>query len=67
MKEKKFNQMEYKNNWRKEHTKQFTAELKIDEYEELTELLNKNNLTKVSFVRKAMKLLNEDSTKFIDE
>ena len=54
---KKFNQKEYINNYKKEHKRQFKADLKIDEKEELDELLEKANLTKIQFIRNAKKEL----------
>lgn len=61
-----FNKNEYINAWKKEHKKQFKVELNIEEYEKLTKLLNKNNLTKVGFIRKSMKILEKDNTQFLD-
>ena len=54
---KKFNQKEYIINYRKAHKKQFTVDLNIDEYNDLCLLLEQNNLTKVQFVRNALKEL----------
>lgn len=56
-----FNQTKYINEWQKENKKQFRIDLNKTEFERAEELLKKNNLTKVGFVRLALKKL-EDGT-----
>lgn len=51
---KEFNQKKYIQEYIKEHKKQFKVDLNIDEYNELKELLKKNNLSNVQFVRNAI-------------
>lgn len=50
----KFNKKDYDNNYRKIHYKQFKADLKLEEFKELEELLKKYNLTKIQFLRNAI-------------
>ena len=52
-----FNQNKYIQEYIKQHKKQFKVDLNIDEYQELKELLKKNNLSNVQFVRDAMQNL----------
>ena len=56
-----FNQTKYINEWQRENKKQFRVDLNKLEFERAEELLKKNNLTKVGFVRLALKKL-EDGT-----
>ena len=53
----KFNPSKYKQDWAKEHKKQFKVDLNINEYNELCEVLKQKHLTKVDFVRNAFKEL----------
>ena len=52
--EKKFNQKEYINNWKKQHKAQFKVDLNKDEKAELDELLEKKGITKAQFLRDAI-------------
>lgn len=53
----KFNQTEYVREYIKKHKKRFLVDLNKEEMEELNKLLKKNNLTKASFLRKAIENL----------
>lgn len=55
MRGNKFNQVQYINDWKKTHKKQFKVELDIEEYELLCDYLKVMNMTKVDFVRYAIK------------
>ena len=59
--EKKFNQKEYINNWKKQHKAQFKVDLNKDEKEELDKLLEEKGITKAQFLRDSIKQLKEDS------
>lgn len=61
MEKKEFNKTEYDIDYRKKHKKQFNADLNIDEMEELEELLKKKNLTKIQFLRNAIKDLKKEN------
>ena len=50
-------------NYRKEHYKKFSVELKKETMEELNELLKKYNLNKTQFVLKAKELLENGKLK----
>lgn len=52
---------DYDLKFKKEHYKQFKVCLKNGEYENLKELLKKNNLTNIQFVRNAIKDLKNKS------
>lgn len=54
MEQEKFNQSKYIQEWNKQNKKQFKVNLNIPEYEELKNLLKKNNLSNVQFVRNAL-------------
>ena len=54
---KEFNQKEYIMNYNKTHYKQFKVNLKNEEMNELIKLLKQNNLTKTSFLKKAIENL----------
>ena len=56
MKEK-FDENKYKQQYNKNHYKRFVADLKVEEFDELQELLKKNNLTKSQFVRNYIGIL----------
>ncbi len=56
-KKKKFDFIKYKTAWNKENKKQFKVDLNIKEYEELCNILNKKNISKVQFVRNALEEL----------
>ncbi len=57
MNKEKFNQKKYIIEWNKKNKKQFKVNLNIPEYEELKELLKKNNLSNVQFIRNAIEEL----------
>lgn len=52
-----FNQTKYINEWQKENKKQFRVDLNKEEFEKAEVLLKDNDLTKVGFVRLALKAL----------
>ena len=54
---KKFDQSKYKQEWAKKNKKQFKVDLDIKEYYELCSLLEKKEIKKVDFVRKAFEEL----------
>ena len=54
---KEFNQLEYIKEFNKKNYKQFKADLKILEKEELNKLLKKHNLSNAEFIRKSKKIL----------
>lgn len=51
----KFNQQEYIQEYNKAHYKAFKVDLRIEELEELNELLKKRGLSKAQFLRDAIK------------
>lgn len=53
---KKIN-LKYIQEYNKEHYKAFKVDLKVEELEELEEMLKKKNLTKAQFLRNAIKEL----------
>lgn len=53
----------YDMDYRKKHKKQFNVDLNIEEYDELTELLKKQNIKKVQFVRIAFEELKKGNFK----
>lgn len=58
-----FNQTKYINEWQKENKKQFRVDLNKEEFEKAEVLLKNNNLTKVGFVRLALKALEKGTLK----
>lgn len=56
----KFNQQEYIQEYNKKHYKAFKVDLKIEELEQLNELLKKKGLTKAQFLRNSIKKLKKD-------
>lgn len=58
-----FNQNKYIQEYIRLNKKQFKVDLNIDEYQELKELLKKNNLSNVQFVRNAINNLKDKSIK----
>lgn len=62
--EKEFNQLEYIKNYDKEHYSRFSAKLKKEEFQELNDILKKNNLTKSDFIRQAKKILEKNEKLF---
>jgi len=54
----KFNESKYKQQYSKEHYKKFNVDLKKEEFDFLTKILKEKNITKVQFVRDAIKNLN---------
>lgn len=58
-----FNQSKYITSWQKENKKQFKVSLDPDEFENAEKLLKENNLTKVGFVRLALKNLKNGTLK----
>lgn len=62
MKEK-FNQKQYIRNFNKTHYKTFKVDLKLEEYEELENLLNKENMSKATFLRLAIEQLKNGQIK----
>lgn len=58
-----FNQNKYIQEYIRLNKKQFKVDLNIDEYQELKELLKKNNLSNVQFVRNAINDLKDKSIK----
>lgn len=58
-----FNQNKYIQDYIKQHKKQFKVDLNIDEHAELKELLKKNNLSNVQFVRNAIEDLKTKTKK----
>lgn len=48
-------QQQYLNEYKKEKTKIFKADLKIEEYEKICSILQKANLNKAQFIRQAIK------------
>lgn len=56
----KFNQSQYINDYRKAKKKQFNVDLNKEEFEELNKILKDKNMTKVDFVRQALKRLKEN-------
>ena len=59
----KFNQTKYIMDYRKQHKAQFNVDLNKDEKEKLDSLLKENNLTKVEFIRIAIRLLKQNKLK----
>lgn len=57
MNNKNFDKVQYDNNYRKKHKKQFNVDLNNDEMVELEELLKKHNLSKVQFLRNSIEKL----------
>lgn len=53
----KFNQSKYIQEYNKEHYKTFKVDLKVEEWDEINELLNKKGMTKAQFLREAIKQL----------
>lgn len=53
----KFNQSKYIQEYNKEHYKTFKVDLKVEEWNEINELLNKKGMTKAQFLREAIKQL----------
>lgn len=49
--------MNYKVEYNKKHYKAFKVDLKIEELEELEEILKKKGLTKAQFLRNAIKVI----------
>lgn len=49
--------MNYKVEYNKKHYKPFKVDLKIEELEELEEILKKKGLTKAQFLRNAIKMI----------
>ena len=49
-----FNKREYDNNYEKEHYSQFKVKLKIEEKENLDNLLEKENITKTDFLKQSI-------------
>lgn len=62
-----FNQTKYITDWQKENKKQFKVSLDKEEFEKAEELLRKNNLTKIGFVRLALKGLENGTLKKEEE
>ncbi|MGN1268192.1 MAG: hypothetical protein ACI4U0_01610 [Candidatus Aphodocola sp.] len=62
-----FNQTKYINEWQKEHKKQFKVDLNKDEFENAEKLLKEKKLTKVGFVRLALKNLENGTLKKEEE
>lgn len=58
-----FNQSKYITNWQKENKKQFKVSLDPNEFEEANKLLEENNLSKIEFVRLALKNLKNGTLK----
>lgn len=54
MKESKFNQKEYINQYKKEHYSPLKINLKKEEKEELMQLLAEENITQTQFIRNAI-------------
>lgn len=52
--EKKFNQVKYIDNFRKQNKAQFNVDLNIEEKKELDALLKELNLSKTQFLRNAI-------------
>lgn len=52
-----FNQQQYIQDYNKAHYRAFKVDLKIEELEELNDLLEKKGLTKAQFLRDAIKKL----------
>lgn len=50
----KFNQQKYIQEYNKEHYKTFKVDLKVEEMDELNELLKKYKLTKAQFLRNSI-------------
>ena len=57
------NKVKYNIEYRKKHKKQFSVDLNIQEYNDLVELLQAANLTKVGFIRKYIPILKEEVRK----
>lgn len=55
--ETKFNQKKYIQQYNKDHYKTFKVDLKIEELEELNQLLKKMKLSKADFLREAIRQL----------
>lgn len=55
-----FSKKEYDIKYRKQNKKQFNVDLNIDEHTELVNLLEKKKLSKVQFIRNAIKHLKEE-------
>lgn len=58
-----FNQSKYITNWQKENKKQFKVSLNKKEFEKADNLLKKNNLSKIQFVRLALEALEKGTLK----
>ncbi len=58
--EKKFNQKEYINKWKKENKSQFKVDLNKAEKEELDRILEMLNISKADFLRNAIKNFKEE-------
>lgn len=58
-----FNQSKYITNWQKENKKQFKVSLNKEEFEKADNLLKKHNLSKIQFVRLALKALEKGTLK----
>lgn len=56
----KFNESKYKQQYSKEHYRKFNVDLKKEEFDLLTKLLKEKNITKVQFVRDAIKNLGKN-------
>lgn len=57
-----FDKVKYDLEYKKKNLKQFKVDLRIEEMEELEELLKKFNLTKATFLRSAISDLKNKST-----
>lgn len=62
-----FNQSKYITTWQKENKKQFKVSLDLNEFEEADKLLKENNLSKIDFVRLALKNLKNGTLKKEEE
>lgn len=62
-----FNQAKYITDWQKENKKQFKVSLDKEEFEKADKLLKDNNLSKIQFVRLALKSLENGTLKKEEE
>lgn len=58
-----FNQSKYITNWQKQNKRQFKVSLNKEEFEKADNLLKKNNLSKIQFVRLALEALEKGTLK----
>lgn len=60
---KKYNKIEYNAEYNRTHYKTFKANLKPDDYEEIEEILKKENWSKADYLRESIKWYNKDKNK----